>query len=87
MTQMTIADLVRLLRACAGQEDGVDLDGDVADVEFIDLGYDSIALLEVASRVEREFGVTLDDGTVGEATTPAAFVALVNAELGSPALA
>ena len=31
---------------------------------FDDLGYDSLALLETSTNIEREFGVSLDDPTV-----------------------
>lgn len=76
--QLTLADLTRILRESAGEDEGVDLDGDILDTTFTDLGYDSLALLEAASRVERELGVKLSEDTVGEAETPRLFLALVN---------
>ncbi|HEX6970550.1 MAG TPA: acyl carrier protein [Micromonosporaceae bacterium] len=75
---LTIDDLKRILRECAGADEQVDLDGDILDTEFIDLGYDSLAMLETSSRIEREYGIKLDDDTVVSATTPRAFLALVN---------
>ncbi|WP_369250093.1 acyl carrier protein [Streptomyces sp. R41] len=75
--ELTLADLTRILRQSAGDE-GIDLDGDILDTTFTDLGYDSLALLEAASRVERELGVKLSEETVGEAETPRLFLALVN---------
>ncbi|ASW54598.1 acyl carrier protein [Plantactinospora sp. KBS50] len=78
MSQFTIDDLKRIMRECAGEDEGVDLDGDIGGVPFDQLGYDSLALLETAARVEREFRVSLPDGLVGDVDTPAAFVAFVN---------
>jgi minimal PKS acyl carrier protein len=78
MTEFTVADLIQIMRACAGVDDAVGLGDDVAETEFEQLGYDSLALLETASRVSREYGVTLPEEELAEIRTPAAFVALVN---------
>jgi minimal PKS acyl carrier protein len=78
MSQFTIEDLTRVMRECAGEDDGVSLDGDIATVPFDDLGYDSLALLETASRIEREYGVPLPDGVLADVRTPEDFVRLVN---------
>ncbi|MFB8028032.1 MULTISPECIES: acyl carrier protein [unclassified Streptomyces] len=75
---MTAEDLKRIMREGAGQDEGVDLDGDITDVPFTDLGYDSLALLETVSRVEREFGGPIADEIVGVARTPGEFLRLVN---------
>ncbi len=83
--RLTLDDLTRLLRDCAGAAEGVDLDGDILDVPFTDLGYDSLALLEAAGRIERERGVALDDEAVGTAGTPRQFLALVNASTDASA--
>jgi act minimal PKS acyl carrier protein len=77
----TIEDLKRILREGAGADEGVDLDGDIADVEFGSLGYESLALLETSSRIEREYGIRLDEEAVATANTPRALVDLVSTEL------
>ncbi|QXE35949.1 acyl carrier protein [Streptomyces sp. GMY02] len=78
-TTVTLADLTRMLRESAGEEEGVDLDGDVLDTSFIDLGYDSLALLQVIGLIQREYGITIPDDAVADAETPGALLALVNA--------
>lgn len=79
-TTFTLADLKRILIEGSGTPEGVDLaTADILDTEFEALGYDSLALLETAGRVEREYGVSIDDSTVTEATTPRAFIDAVNA--------
>lgn len=78
MRELTIDDLKRIMREGAGEDEAVNLDGDVLDVPFTELGYDSLALLETASRVERELGTELSDEDVAAAETPRGFLDLVN---------
>ncbi|HSV65423.1 MAG TPA: acyl carrier protein [Mycobacteriales bacterium] len=81
MARLTLDTLVRIMRESAGEEEGVDLDGDILDTLFIDLGYDSLALLQTTGRIERDFGIELDDYVLAEAETPRALLELVNADL------
>ena len=75
----TLTDLTRMLRESAGEEEGVDLDGDVIDTPFIELGYDSLALLQVIGEIQREYGVEIPDDAVVDAETPRALLDLINA--------
>ncbi|MEU4469087.1 MULTISPECIES: acyl carrier protein [Streptomyces] len=81
MNRLELTDLIALLRECAGEEEGVDLDGDVLDVPFADLGYDSLAVLQTTGRIERDWDVLLDEEAIDEADTPRAFLDLVNRAL------
>lgn len=81
MTRMTLSELTTLLRECAGEDETVDLDGDVLDTPFTDLNYDSLAVLQTVGRIEREYGVMLADDTVAEAVTPRLLLQYVNAGL------
>ncbi|MFC4910148.1 acyl carrier protein [Actinomadura gamaensis] len=85
MARFTVADLVRALRAAAGEDDAIDLDGDILDLEFEELGYDSLALMETAAAVEREFGVELSEDDMADVLTPRAFVDLVNVRMAAAA--
>lgn len=78
MHEITLTELMRIMQECAGEAESVDLDGEVEDLEFEAMGYDSIALMETASRIEREYGITLDDEAVAEARTPRQFLRLLN---------
>ncbi|GAA2353838.1 MULTISPECIES: acyl carrier protein [Streptomyces] len=80
-TRMTLSELTTLLRECAGEDETVDLDGDVLDTPFTDLNYDSLAVLQTVGRIEREYGVLLADDTVAEAATPRLLLRYVNAGL------
>lgn len=77
----TLEDLKRILLEGAGAAEGVDLDGDIIDTPFEDLGYESLAMLETSSRIEREYGVTLDEDIVTDAATPRTLIEAVGDQL------
>ncbi|MFE7840555.1 acyl carrier protein [Streptomyces sp. NPDC057474] len=87
MDHLELSDLRALLRECAGEEEGIDLDGDVIDVPFIELGYDSLAILQTTGRIERDYGITLDEESFDEAETPRDYLALINRTLSAAAAA
>jgi len=75
--EVTLEDLMRILRECAGGEENVQLGGEVLDMEFDALGYDSLALLETVARITREYGIRIEDDSL-EAPTPRVFLELIN---------
>lgn len=77
-TVVELGDLLRILAEGAGVPEGVELNAEVLDVAFEDLGYDSIAMLETATRISREFGICLDDEDVATAPTPRRLLEVVN---------
>jgi acyl carrier protein len=78
MSIFTVTDLADILREGAGETEPIDWTcPKVMDATFEDLGYDSIALLETAARIEQKFGVRLEDD-LGELHTPAVFITCVN---------
>ncbi|MEU9452003.1 acyl carrier protein [Streptomyces sp. NPDC048277] len=83
----TIDDLKRILLEGAGADESVDLDRDILDTQFEQLGYESLALLETSSRIEREYGITLSDTILADATTPRLLLDAVNARLTDGAAA
>ncbi|WP_433336444.1 acyl carrier protein [Spirillospora sp. CA-294931] len=80
MAQFTLDDVRRLIRACAG-ESGADLDGDIGGLSFEELGYDSLAVLEMAARVQQEFGVPMPDEAVDHMKTPGEAVGYISGRL------
>ncbi|MBZ3907922.1 acyl carrier protein [Streptomyces brasiliscabiei] len=82
--EFTIADLKRILLEGAGAEEGVDLDGDILDTDFEELGYESLALLETGGRIEREYGISLDDDIFSDHRTPRSLVDAINGYLREP---
>ncbi|GAB7104196.1 acyl carrier protein [Streptomyces phaeofaciens JCM 4814] len=79
MSQFTVEHLKALLEQAAGQDaDAPALTADTLDSSFGDLGYDSLAMLEVASLAQRQCGITLEDEAVSDADTPRKLLTLVN---------
>lgn len=78
---MTIDDLRRILVLCAGEDEVADLSGEILDRSFADLGYDSLALLETAAKVQQGFGAVIADDVLIELTTPRLFLREVNKAL------
>ncbi|KWX04664.1 hypothetical protein TH66_05460 [Carbonactinospora thermoautotrophica] len=81
MAQFTLDDLKQIMRTSAGVDESVDLDGDIAHVAFADLGYDSLAVLEMQSRISQDLGIEIPDDALEHMKTPAEAVAYVNARL------
>ncbi|MFD3973970.1 acyl carrier protein [Streptomyces cyaneofuscatus] len=79
--EFTLDDLTRILLEGAGADEDVVLDEDILDKEFGDLGYESLALLETASRIEREYGIALDDDIFVQHPTPRTLIKAINTEL------
>ncbi|WP_236242980.1 acyl carrier protein [Streptomyces sp. CC228A] len=65
----------------AGPDQSVDLDRDILDVGFDELGYPPPALAETLGRIEREYGIALDDDVCSDNPTPRGLIAAVNARL------
>ncbi|MGH4025632.1 MAG: acyl carrier protein [Pseudonocardiaceae bacterium] len=80
MRKVTLDDVRRILIACAGDQDEGGLSGDISDTEFEALGYDSLALLETAARLNQEWGVEIRDGQISELKTPRQLLAAVNGD-------
>lgn len=83
MVQLTVPELMQVMRECAGEDESVAFAGDVGGTDFADLGYDSLAVLEVTSRLSHDYGVTLPEEGVSELRTPADMVHFVNARLAT----
>jgi aromatase len=81
--QFTITDLERML--ASGAESKPDrrsaFDRHVLDTEFSEIGYDSLALLELAGRVQREYGVPMPDDAHTQMTTPRQAIDFINSRL------
>ncbi|QHC33304.1 acyl carrier protein [Streptomyces sp. HF10] len=78
MSHISLPRLVQIIRECAGDSDEQDLDGDILDVTFQDLGYDSLALLEISAKIEQDFGVSVPEG---EIKTPRNTLQLINSKI------
>lgn len=80
MADMSIDELHRILLEAAGG-DGAGSGADIIDESFEVLGYDSLALIETAGAIKREYGVVIPDDEVTELRTPRELLDLVNSGL------
>lgn len=82
--EFTIKDLRRIIRDSAGDGDGANVDLATLDTDFIELGYESLVLLETGGRIEREFGIKLNDSALFDSATPRNLIEAVNEQLTLP---
>lgn len=81
MDELTITGLKAIMRRCAGEDETVNLDGDILDVSFTELGYDSLALLETAAHIKRDYAIPVADHDLEAVETPGELLDLVNSYL------
>lgn len=80
MSVFTLDDLRGIMRSC-GVEESLDFEADISDTHIANLGYDSLALLQIASLIERQTSVSIDDDTFGGLSTPREIIDYVNARI------
>ncbi|MFE5946809.1 acyl carrier protein [Streptomyces sp. NPDC056480] len=81
---MTMRDFWRIVSASAGVEGLPDTMDRVADRPFVELGFDSLTLIEAAERLESEGGVKVDLRRLEGLRTPRALYMFVCERDGSP---
>jgi len=84
MPDLTVDALKAIMSRCVTDDDAIDLDTDFLDTPFSHLGYPSLALLETAAIVRREYGVVLAaDDDLHAIGTPRALLTGANLELAT----
>jgi acyl carrier protein len=80
MTQtMKFDDLRAVLIKAAGAAENVDLGDDLMDADLYAIGYDSLALMEMAALIKQRFSVSISDDEVTELRTFRLILDRVNA--------
>ena len=71
MPQFTLDQLKSAMLTAVGDDDLIDLERDILDIPMTDLGFDSLALMNVADILEREYGIEIpEDGIEETMATP-----------------
>jgi act minimal PKS acyl carrier protein len=83
MAEFRLNDLIEIMREAAGEAEDITLDETSAEVDFDELGYDSLALMATSNLVEKRFGVLVPEEELGQTRTLTEFVELVNRQLGN----
>lgn len=78
MDTLTLDGLREIMRYCVGTGEDVNLDGDILHTEFAELGYDSLAVLEVVTQVQGRLQVGIPDEAIDDLRTPADLLDYVN---------
>ena len=81
MSVLTMEGLKDIMREAAGEDDSGQAGRDITDTSFIDLGFDSLALLETVALIKRKHGVALADDELTELKTPGDLLGRINADL------
>ncbi|MBV2365260.1 acyl carrier protein [Streptomonospora nanhaiensis] len=79
MSTLDMPRLKEIMRATADEDTDVDWEGDLLDQPFTDMGFDSLAVLEIATSIQQRFGLVMPDEVVAELTTPRSVIDYVNA--------
>ncbi|GAQ51145.1 acyl carrier protein [Streptomyces acidiscabies] len=83
-TPMSYDDLRLILVEAAGSAEGVDLmSQDIIDSDLYDVGYDSLALIEVGARIQQRYGVDIPDEEVTELRTFRTILDRVNSSISA----
>ncbi|MFI6896649.1 acyl carrier protein [Streptomyces sp. NPDC050256] len=85
MAEMTLDELKGFLLRAVGEDDSVDLAGDILDQGLTDLGFDSLAVIDTTSKVEQHYGVKLPEEVASGVTTPRELLDAVNNALSAAA--
>jgi minimal PKS acyl carrier protein len=78
-------DLRVILVEAAGSLEGAELSQEIIDADLYDLGYDSLALLEMAARIKQRYAVEIPDDEVTDLRTFRLILDRVNASIETPA--
>jgi acyl carrier protein len=84
VSEFSLAALKQILESCSGALEDTDWnDANFTQLTFDEIGYDSIALLEMAARVQQAYGVHIPDEAISELKTPEIVLDYVNELLSS----
>ena len=85
MAELTFDELKGFLLRAVGEDDSVDLSGDILDAPLSGLGFDSLAVIDTTSKVEQHYGIKLSEEDASDITTPREFLKAVNNALSAAA--
>lgn len=81
MSTFTADDLKTIMLATADEATAPDLDGNFLDKYFTDLDFDSLAVLEIATRIQQTCHLEIPDEAIAEMRTPRDVIDYVSGRL------
>jgi act minimal PKS acyl carrier protein len=83
VSALTIEGLQEILNEAAGEDDSFQAGQDILDTPFIELGFDSLALLETVALIKRRYGVAVADDELADLETPRELLNKVNGAIAA----
>lgn len=81
MATLSLDELKGIMQSCAGADETVDLTPEGAETSFEELGFDSLAVIEVTTRLAQRFDIHIPDSETSTLDSPARLVDYVNGRL------
>lgn len=78
MAEFTITDLKDVVSRCLGAANATDVSDGALDTSMTDLGYDSLAVYEIATTISEDLGTEIPDTDIDLFGTPRAILNYVN---------
>ncbi|GAB3440663.1 acyl carrier protein [Actinophytocola sediminis] len=78
MSPFTVAELGDTIATCLGTDSGTAITESTVDVSFAELGYDSLAVYELMTRLQDDVGIEVSDDDIDTLTTPRLVIEFVN---------
>jgi act minimal PKS acyl carrier protein len=78
MSDLTLDGLKKIMFEAVGEDESIDLEQDILDTPMAELGFDSLAVMDVATGIQRALGVRIPEDGVDEMTTPGNTLRYVN---------
>jgi act minimal PKS acyl carrier protein len=83
VSALTIEGLKEILNEAAGDDDSFKPGQDILDIPFLELGFDSLALLETVALIKRKHGVAVADDEMAYIETPRQLLDKVNGQIAA----
>ncbi|MEU7480435.1 acyl carrier protein [Lentzea sp. NPDC042327] len=83
MSALSIEGLKEILNEAAGDDDSFKQGQDILDIPFLELGFDSLALLETVALIKRKHGVAIADDEMAYLETPRQLLDKVNGQIAA----
>ena len=83
MSALTLEGLKEILNEAAGEDDTFKPGQDISDIPFLELGFDSLALLETVALIKRKHGVAVADDELAYIETPRQLLDKVNGQIAA----
>ncbi|GAA3983943.1 acyl carrier protein [Streptomyces sp. NBC_01352] len=81
MATFTITEFQGIVNACFDGTTAEEIKDSTLHTEFTDLGFDSLTVYEIVTRIQDDYAVTVPDEQLDELTTPAALIQYVQGQL------